>query len=142
MIGTSVTAASLYADLVVAPLNPDKFSAKGLHILKTEIEHLKKQYKQDIKYKVFLNKFSGNTLLSDKAIHTTISTENELGNALSTAIRQSQEIPNATDNNLNIFSSLKKSISRQDFNLLTRELLNITFKNKSKPLNDQKTLTM
>lgn len=142
MIGHSVTAASLYADLILAPLNPDKFSAKGLQILKTEIENLRKQYKKDIKYKVFLNKFSGNTILSDKAIHTTISTENELGNALTTAIRQSQEIPNTTDLNLNIFSSLKKSTSRYDFDLLTRELLNINIKPRSKSTTDQNQLAI
>lgn len=134
MIGHSVTAASLYADLIVAPLNPDKFSAKGLNILKTEIAHLAKQYKKEIFYKVFLNKFSGNTILSDKAIHTTIARESELGNALNSAIRQSQDIPNTTDMNLNIFSTLKKSISRDDFNLLTIELLNINLKEQSAKL--------
>ena len=125
MMGHAVAAASLYADIVLVPLNPDKFSAKGLKILKNEIENINKQYKTDIKYKVFLNKYSGNTILSDKAIQTTIASETELGNALTTAIRQTQEIPNTTDMDLNLFSSLKKSTAREDFDMLTRELLNI-----------------
>ncbi len=37
-MGHAVTAASLYADIILAPLNPDKFSAKGLKILKREID--------------------------------------------------------------------------------------------------------
>ncbi|CAL7960165.1 putative ParA family protein TC_0871 [Alphaproteobacteria bacterium] len=125
MMGHSVTAATLYSDLILIPLNPDKFSAKGLKILKNEITNISTQYVRNIKYKVFLNKFGGNTILSDKAIQTTIATENELGNALTTAIRQSQEIPNITDMNLNMFSTLKKSTAKDDFDLLTRELLGI-----------------
>jgi chromosome partitioning protein len=132
MMGHSVTAATLYADLVVIPLNPDKFSAKGLTILKAELKNLQKQYKKSIVYKVFLNKFSGNTILSDKAIQTTISRESDIGNALTTAVRQSQEIPNITDVGLNLFSGLKKSTAREDFNLLTRELLNINLVQMSK----------
>lgn len=123
MMGHAVAAASLYADIILVPLNPDKFSAKGLKILKGEIENINNQYKKDIKYKVFLNKYSGNTILSDKAIQTTIASETELGNALTTAIRQTQEIPNTTDMDMNLFSSLKKSTARDDFDMLTRELL-------------------
>jgi chromosome partitioning protein len=125
MMGHSVTAASLYSDIILVPLNPDKFSAKGLKILKSEINNINKQYERNIKYRVFLNKFSGNTILSDKAIQTTITSETELGNALNTAIRQTQEIPNAIDAELNLFSSLKQLIVRDDFDRLTRELLNI-----------------
>jgi chromosome partitioning protein len=132
MMGHSVTAASLYADTILAPLNPDKFSAKGLSILKDEIANLNDQYKTNIKYKVFLNKFSGNTILSDKAIQTTLATETENGNALTTAIRNSQEIPNVTDSSLNMFSTLKKSTVRSDFDLLTRELLEINLEQEKK----------
>lgn len=127
MMGHSVTAATLYADLILVPLNPDKFSAKGLKILKDEIENIQKQYKMKVNYKVFLNKFSGNTILSDKAIQTTIASETEKGNALTTAIRQAQEIPNTIDSSTNIFSTLKQSTPKNDFDLLTRELLNIKF---------------
>ena len=124
-MGHSVAAASLYADLILVPLNPDKFSAKGLKILKNEIININNQYESNIKYRVFLNKYSGNTILSDKAIQTTIASETELGNALTTAIRQTQERPNMTDMDLNMFSTLKKSTARDDFDILTRELLNI-----------------
>jgi chromosome partitioning protein len=125
MMGHSVTAASLYAGNILVPLNPDKFSAKGLKILKTELQTISQQYEKEIKYKVFLNKYSGNTILSDKAIQTTIAAEMEAGNALTTAIRQSQEIPNTIDMGFNMFSTLKNSLIREDFDMITRELLNI-----------------
>lgn len=124
-MGHSVTAASLYAGLILTPLNPDKYSAKGLQILKEEIVSINEEFGTELDYKVFLNKFSGNTILSDKAISTTISEETANGKALSTAVRQSQEIPNAVDDEINLFSHLKKSTARDDFDLLTRELLDI-----------------
>lgn len=124
-MGQTVTAASLFADIILAPLNPDKFSAKGLKILKQEVSLLKQRYKKDIQYKVFLNKFSGNTILSDKAINSIMSSPDMEGKTLQTAVRFTQEIPNITDSNKNLSSSLKKSIARDDFDQLTRELLGI-----------------
>lgn len=125
MIGHSVAAASLYSDVIIVPLNPDRFSSKGLSILKEEIINLRKQYKKNIKYKVFLNKFSGNTILSDKTLQTIFTNETEEGNALTTAVRLTQEVPNVTDQKCNLFSSVKKSTARDDFDLITRELLEI-----------------
>lgn len=128
-MGQVVTCASLYADIILAPLNPDKFSAKGLKILKQEINTLNKRYDKKINYKVFLNKFSGNTILSDKAITSILADPEMEGRALRTAVRFAQEIPNTTDANKNLFSNLKKSTARDDFDQLTKELLNITPEN-------------
>lgn len=125
-MGQAVTAASLYADIILAPLNPDKFSAKGLKILKKEIDTLNKRFKTEIAYKVFLNKFSGKTILSDKAIVSLISDPDLEGRILQTTVQFSQEIPNITDSNKNLFSFLKNSATRDDFDRLTRELLDIT----------------
>jgi chromosome partitioning protein len=125
-MGQAVTAASLYADIILAPLNPDKFSAKGLKILKHEIDTLNKRFKTNMAYKVFLNKFSGKTILSEKAIVSLINDPDLEGRILQTTVQFSQEIPNITDGNRNLFSSLKSSPTRDDFDRLTRELLEIT----------------
>ncbi len=124
-MGHSVTAATLYTGMVLTPLNPDRYSAKGLEILKDSIRQMNKEFDTHVDYRVFLNKFSGNTILSDKAIQTTISEETASGKALSVAVRNSQDIPNAIDKGLNLFSGLKKSTAREDFEALTRELLGI-----------------
>ena len=124
-MGQAVTAASLYADIILAPLNPDKFSAKGLKILKCEVETLNKRFKTNISYRVFLNKYSGKTILSDKAIVSLISDPDLEGRILQTTVQFSQEIPNITDTNRNLFSHLKKLPTRDDFDRLTRELLGI-----------------
>jgi chromosome partitioning protein len=125
-MGQAVTAASLYADIILAPLNPDKFSAKGLKILKREVDKLNSMFHSNIAYKVFLNKFSGKTILSEKAIVSLINDPDLEGRILQTTVQFSQEIPNITDGNKNLFSSLKNSPTRDDFDRLTRELLNIT----------------
>lgn len=124
-MGQSVTAANLYADTILTPINPDKFSAKGLKILERECTFLQERYKKHIDLKIFLNKFSGNTLLSDKAINLIMSHPDMQERAMRTAVRLSQEIPNVTDANKNVFSCIKQSIAREDFDQLTRELLNI-----------------
>lgn len=124
-MGQAVTAASLFADVILAPLNPDKFSAKGLKILKQEVDALNKSYHKEITYKVYLNKFSGKTILSDKAVMSLIADPELEGKVLSTTVQYAQEIPNVTDENKNAFSSLKKSAVRDDFDSLTRELLDI-----------------
>lgn len=124
-MGQSVTAATLFADVVLAPLNPDKFSAKGLKILKQEIDALSKKYKRNIVYKVFLNKFSSKTILSDKAVVSLISDKELEGKVLSTTVQFTQDIPNTTDSNRSLFSNLKESSVREDFDRLTRELLEI-----------------
>ena len=125
-MGQAVTAASLYADIILAPLSPDKFSAKGLKILKQEIDMLNKTYKKDIAYRVYLNKFSSKTILSDKAVVSLLSDTELEGKVLSTTVQFAQEIPNITDENKNIFKTIKKSSVRDDFDRLTRELLEIT----------------
>ncbi|MCE3237837.1 MAG: hypothetical protein K0R24_818 [Gammaproteobacteria bacterium] len=135
-MGQAVTAASLYADTILAPLNPDKFSAKGLKILKQEIETLNKRFKADITYKVFLNKFSGKTILSDKAIVTLLSDPSLEGRILNTTVQFSQEVPNITDTNKNLFSSLKNLQAREDFDRLTCELLSIFPTQGRKTLNE------
>lgn len=137
-MGQSVSAATLYGDIIYSPLNPDKFSAKGLKILKQEIETLNHAYHTNVLYRVFLNKFSGKTILSDKAIVSLISDPELEGKVLSTTVQYSQEIPNYIDENRNVFSTLKKSSVRDDFNRLTCELLEIYPSSHSSDTNQTK----
>ncbi len=128
-MGQAVTAASLYADIILAPLNPDQFSAKGLKILRNEIKTLNDNFFKDkakkIEYKIFLNKFSGKTLLSDKALYSLLSDPDLDNRLLPNTIQYTQEIPNITDESKNLFSVLKKSVVRDDFDQITKSLLDI-----------------
>lgn len=123
-LGSTVTAATLFADLIVAPINPDKFSVKGFKILQDEIGTLENHYQKKIDYKCFLNRYSGNTVLSQK-IYDTLMSNNLHGRALKTAVRHAQEVANLTDTNNNLFTTLKPSLTKQDFNQITCELFGI-----------------
>ena len=140
-LGLAVTAASLFADLIIAPLNPDKFSSKGLAILRHEIKLLQKNFKKKVHFKVYLNKFSSKTILSDKTVMTLLSDEALSPHVLSTTIQFSQEIPNLSDENKNVFSHLKKSVSRDDFCLLTQEILGFN-KNNVKSIKSPKSTVL
>lgn len=122
-LNLAVTAASLYADIVVSPLNPDKFSSKGLEILRNEINQIKKNFDKIVDFKLFLNKFSNKTILSDKAIMNLLSDETLSSHLLKSTIPFTQEIPNLSDDNKNSFLHLKKSTVRSDFLALTQEIL-------------------
>ena len=135
-MGVMVTAATLASDLVVSPLNPDKFSIKGLDILSQEITNLNENYHRNLQYRVFLNKYSGKTLLSEKAVVTLLTDPKLEGKVMSTTIPFSQEIPNCYDRGFNVFATVKKSIVRSDFISLTRDLLEITLESKSNTSSD------
>jgi chromosome partitioning protein len=124
-LGLSVTAAALFVNKILVPLCPDKFSHSGLMILKQEIEILKKRYKKDISFKVFINKFKINTLLSVSTLQNLTSDITLQNIALQTVVRASQEIPNLASSNQSVFSVLKKSSAKEDFYQLTKELLEL-----------------
>ena len=126
-MGQSVAAAALWSNLILSPLNPDKFSAKGLKILKNEIERLNESYEKNIDYRVFLNKYSPKTILSGKAAIALLSDKDLNGRLLKNIINSSQEVPNSLESNSTIFSSLNKSSIREDFRNLAAELFNIKF---------------
>ena len=63
-IGQSVAAVTLAADLIRAPVTPEKFCLSGLKISSQEIANLEQTYKKKIQMKVVLNKFDTKTMLS------------------------------------------------------------------------------
>jgi chromosome partitioning protein len=130
-LGCTVTAATLFADVVVAPISPDKFSVKGLKILQDEIVTLERHYQKKIDYKCFLNKYNGNTILSKK-IYDALINDSLQNKILKTVVRQAQEVTNLTDANHNLFTTLKSSPTKNDFDYITRELFGIILSNDSK----------
>lgn len=127
-LGLAVTSAVLFADIVLIPLHPDSFSEDGLRTLKNEIMSLNKLYKKKINFKVFLNEFDNSTILSNKMVTSLLSDPELEGRILKTIIREAQEIPNLIAKGQNLFSILKKSPVKKDFEQLTLELLGICHK--------------
>ncbi len=124
-LGLAVTAAVLAADIVLIPINPDGFSEDGLRTLKNEISSLNSLYKKNINFRVFLNEFDSSTVLSNKMVANLIADKDLEGRVLKTIVRGAQEIPNLLSRKQNLFSVLKKSPVKDDFEQLTKELLSI-----------------
>ncbi|QHS34530.1 AAA family ATPase (plasmid) [Piscirickettsia salmonis] len=63
-LGSTVCAAMLCSDLVIAPINPDVYSYEGIEIMGKEIENIYGQFNTKVNWKILLNKFDSRTILS------------------------------------------------------------------------------
>jgi chromosome partitioning protein len=124
-LGLLVTAATLFSDMVVAPLNPDILSVTGFNLLQDGIKRLEKNFQKNLEFRYFLNKYNSNTMLSN-SMHETLHNQKQFGNILQTKVRYTQKLQNLMSINRNVFSSLERLSVRDDFNKLTCELLEIT----------------
>jgi len=124
-IGQSVAAVTLAADLVVAPVTPEKFCLSGLKISSQEITNLEQTYKKQIPMKIVLNKFDTRTMLSHEVLSSLIKHPVYASKIFKSYIRVSQEFPNAVAKGGTIFDSLRESTAKEDVDLLTREILEL-----------------
>jgi len=116
MLGKLVTAITLMSDVILCPINPEKYSMEGLETLKIELHRLEKIYNRKISYKVFLNKFESSTKLSNDAdVIKLLEEEIKAGFAYDQAVKRSQEVKNALKKMQTVFGYVKKSDVRADF---------------------------
>lgn len=134
MLGKLVTAITLYSDLILCPLNPEKYSIEGLSTLQDELMRIELAYSSKINYKVFLNKFESSTKLSNSGgIISILEKEISAGKGYDQAIKRSQEVKNALQNMQTVFSYVKKSDVREDFINLGMQIIDINKQLKCKP---------
>jgi len=124
-IGQSVAAVTLAADLVIAPVTPEKFCLSGLKISSQEITNLEQTYQRQIPMKIVLNKFDTRTMLSHEVLSSLIKHPVYATKIYKSYIRVSQEFPNAVAKGGTIFDSLRESTAKEDIDLLTREVLEL-----------------
>lgn len=125
-LGSSVTAATLASDLVISPVTPSEFSLSGLQITNHELMNISENFKQNIPLKIVLNKFDTRTSLSHETMRFLIKEPTYSSNLFQTAIRSSQEFENVLTRGESIFDSLIDSPAKEDIDLLTMEILNIS----------------
>lgn len=124
-LGQSVAAATLAADVVVAPVTPEKFCLSGLKITYQEVENLKKVYHRDIALKIVLNKYDTRTTLAGEVLTTLVKNKIYGDLMFRCYLRLSQEFPNAIANGQSIFDTLRETSAKEDTDLLTREILEL-----------------
>lgn len=113
---------ALASDLVLIPVNPDKFSKKGLKKTILEIERISKDYRVNLDYNLLFTLYDGREALSHKFL---MEYGTEYGDKLlPTVIKRSADVKTATDQKKSIFD-FKKASAREDFDLLAQEILGI-----------------
>lgn len=124
-LSASVAAATLASDLVICPIAPEKYCLDGLKMTCDELHNLERKFRKKIPFRVLLNKFDSRTYLSAEILEQLHSSKNFGEKLYKTFIRLSQEIPNTTAKRLSIFDALRSSPAQEDFDAITREILNL-----------------
>jgi chromosome partitioning protein len=123
-LGSSVTASALASDRIIAPVTPSEFSLEGLEITKQEVNNIQKHFHVKLTLSPLLNEFDVRTSLSHETMKF-LMTNYEIG-LIRSVVRKSQEFENVLIKGESIYDSLNSSPAREDIDLLTRELLNIS----------------
>ncbi|MCA9508561.1 MAG: ParA family protein [Myxococcales bacterium] len=124
-LGHSVAAAALASDLIVTPVNPDKFAIKGVELSYQEVQDVAEQNDVKIDIAILFNKFDKRTSLSHETLENLI-THPQFGKRLfSTYISVSQEFPNAANKSVTVFDSLRENPAKLDIDLFVREALEL-----------------
>lgn len=126
-LGSSVTAAALASDRIIAPVTPSEFSLEGLEITKQEIKNIEKNFHTKLLLSPLLNEFDVRTSLSHETMKFLMT--NYEYSLIRSVIRKSQEFENVLTKGESIYDSLNTSPAREDIDLLTRELLSISVSN-------------
>jgi chromosome partitioning protein len=128
-LGATVNAASLAADFILVPVDPEKFSLSGLNVTLKELEsNLGPKFDMKFNIKILLNKFDGRTSLSHSVLRSLFDEPEYRDKLIKTFIRTSQEFPNTIAKGKTIFDFFKNSTAREDIDLLTREIIEMCSK--------------
>lgn len=122
-LGSSVTAAALASDKIIAPVTPSEFSLEGLEITKQELKNIEKHFHTNLALCPLLNEFDVRTSLSRETMNFLMT--NFESNLIRSVIRKSQDFENVLIKGESIFDSLNASSAKEDIDLLTREILGI-----------------
>lgn len=113
------TAVTLASDLVILPVNPDKFSILGFEKNYQELNDIKKDFKIDAAIKVLFTKYDAREKMSGEYLEAFI--EKYPSILLKSYIRVSTDAKNTLATSKSIYSS--KSTAKEDYHLVTLELL-------------------
>lgn len=115
-INTAVTCAS---DVVVLPINPDRFSVLGLEKHLADLEEVKKDFSLSFQSKILFTKFDAREISSRDIFSQVVEGHADL--LMKNYIRSSSEVKNSVHSSKSLFRA--KSAAKEDYDLTTRELL-------------------
>lgn len=115
-INTAVTCAS---DMVILPINPDKFSLLGLKKHLEDLRELRQEFDLQFKERILFTKFDGRESASREFLSLCVQSFEDL--LMKNYIRTSSEIKNSIRSSKSLFAA--KSNAKEDYDLVTKELL-------------------
>jgi|GEM_PF-192051 len=113
-------AIALASDRVIIPVNPDKFSSKGLRKTVEELERVGKEHSTTIPYNLLFTLFDSREGSSQKYLIEYGSKYD--GKLIESVIRRNVDVKNAFDLKRSIFD-YPKALAREDFDAFARNLL-------------------
>lgn len=116
------TAASCASETVILPVNPDKFSFAGLTKTLDDLGKIKSEFGGSFEPKILFTKFDGRETSSHELLKMCM--VNFGSQMMKTFIRTSTEVKNTIRTGKTIFEH--KSNAKDDYDLVTRELIGMT----------------
>jgi len=116
ILNTAVTCAS---DVVVLPINPDKFSMAGVKKHLEDLKELEKEFDLKLEKRILFTRFDGREMASREILTQCVDLFEDL--LMKNYIRSSSEVKNTIGSGKSIFST--KSAAKEDYDLVMRELL-------------------
>lgn len=115
------TAAACASDLVILPVNPDKFSFDGLAKTYADLREIQAEFSRSFAVKVLFTKFDGRETSSHALLKTCLA---EYGDVMvKSFVRTSSDFKNVIRTGKTIFSH--KGSAKEDYDIVTRELLDL-----------------
>lgn len=122
-LGSSVIAAAMASDTIVFPINPTDYSIAGLNLTYHELKSLFERYEKKMDLKILFNKYDARTNLSFTTMSEIIKHPEYNKLLIKGYIRNLQGIENSISENQSVFDTLKKTPEKEDFAIITSELL-------------------
>lgn len=121
------TAAACASNLVILPVNPDKFSFDGLTKTFADLREIKSEFSRDFDVKVLFTKFDGRETSSHHLLKSCLASYGDV--MVKSFVRTSSDFKNVIRTGKTVFS--QKGSAKEDYDLVTRELIGLEFRKSS-----------
>lgn len=116
------TAAACAADMVILPVNPDKFSFDGLKKTLADLKNVRKEFGASFIEKLLFTKFDGRETSSHELLKLCFAHYSNM--MLKGFIRTSSEMKNTIRSGTNVF--IHKTTAKEDYDIVTREIMELS----------------
>lgn len=117
------TAAACASDVVILPVTPDKFSFSGLSKTLDDLRQVRSEFNAKFESKILFTKFDARETASRELLKLCMTEHDD--DMLKSYVRVSSDIKNTVKSGRTIYS--KKSSAKEDYDLVTRELMDMGF---------------